>query len=182
MFRRRWRFCFGCPLRGHPADTVAWLLLSVASFFASVASHAVLMRILPSANRPIAFLVTGGLIGLAMLVVVARMYGMLSVQLAGAAAFYAFACEFYLFLFSSAITSISMNILVRLRHQSLTTDKITRDYGGARMVERRIERLTSTGLMQKRSGDTYTVTARGHRLIGFLGVLRSFFRNGPHGT
>ena len=156
-----------------------WLIAVPVAFAACVALHAIAVRIFPRLNRPVSFLLIGSPVGLAMLVAVASRYGVTTTQLVGALVTYAFVCELYLFLFSSALTSISMNLLVRLLSRPLSDAEIAEIYDSRRMVARRIERLVATGLLRTPECGRYQVSARGEKLLCMLGALTRFFRNDP---
>lgn len=156
-----------------------WLIAVPVTFAACVALHAITVRVFPGANRPLSFLFVGSLAGLAMLAAVASRYGVITTQMFGATVTYAFVCEIYLFLFSSALTSISMNLLVRLLSRPLSDAEIAEIYNGRRMVARRIERLIATGLLRTPERGCYEVTARGEKLLRVFGSIARFLRNDP---
>lgn len=157
-----------------------WLAAAIVALAASVALHAATVRLAPGVNRPLSFLAVGAMVGAIALALVAVRYGPVTIEVAAFAALYAFACELYLFLFSSALTSISMNLLVRLFERPMSDSDIERMYDSRRMVQRRIERLEATGLMRRAGEGGFSVTASGDRLLGLFERLAGFFRNLPH--
>lgn len=156
-----------------------WLIAVALALLASIALHAVVVRAFPGTNRPVSFLVVGSVIGAGMIGALASRHDFFFVRVAGAALTYAFACELYLFLFSSALTSISMNLLVRLLGRPMSDTEIAAVYDTRRMVRHRIERLVSTGLLRPIATGGLEVTERGDGLLRIFARLRNFFRNAP---
>lgn len=156
-----------------------WLIAVALALLAGIALHAVVVRVFPGANRPVSFLVVGSVVGIGMIGALASQNGFVSVPVAAAALTYAFACKLYLSLFSSALTSISMNLLVRLLGRPMSDAEIDAIYDTCRMVRLRIERLVSTGLLRPIATGGLEITEGGDRLIRIFARLQNFFRNAP---
>lgn len=159
---------------------MSWLVLVPVMVALAIGAHGVAVRLAPGANRMVAFLAVGCVVGTAGIALVAVRHGVFSAETFSFALVYAFLCELYLFLFSSALTSISMNLLVRLLERPLAEEDLARIYDSRRMVDSRLERLRATGLLSRQASGEYRATAHGQRLHGALEALARFFRNtGP---
>ena len=146
-----------------------WALASFAAFLAAIIGHAALRRAAPGVGSVTAFLMVGGLVGAGLAALLLRERGLTVESLAGLAS-YAFACELYIFLFCSISSSISASLLYRLR-----SGKIEDSLGGKAMVERRLARMVSSGILEPTAAG-YRHTARGVRLLRAYRYLRDFFR------
>jgi len=157
---------------------MSWLLHIVLAFGVAVLAHALFVRLAPNSNRLFSFLAIGTLVGLRALAYIARHFSIVSAETLAAALVYAFLCELYIFFFSSSLTSISMNILIRLLSKPIPTKELEQDYSGEAMVRIRIERLLSTNMLQIVNPESIpTLTARGQGFLDSIGKLRKFFRH-----
>jgi hypothetical protein len=157
---------------------MSWLLHIVLAFGVAVLAHALYVRLAPNSNRLFSFLAIGTLVGLRALAYIARHFSIVSAETLAAALLYAFLCELYIFLFSSSLTSISMNILIRLLFKPIPTKELEQDYSGEAMVRIRIERLLGTNMLERVTPESIpTLTARGQGFLDSVGKLRKFFRH-----
>lgn len=154
-----------------------WVAYVIAGFAASLVAHAIYVRLAPSTNRPISFLVTGSAMALIPLAAAAQRFGLLSTEVLATAATYGFLCELYLFLFSSSLSSVSMNLLVRLRSLDMSDDELAENYSGEGMVQARIERLLATGMLRRTQGEQAALTPRGREFLSSMERLGRLFRH-----
>jgi len=127
-----------------------------------------------------AFLLAGCAVGAGLAGFLLQRSGLTAESLAALSS-YAFACELYIFLFSSISSSISASLLYGLRSGALSATELESRFGGAAMVERRLSRMLSTGILQ-RSATSYSLTARGIGLMRAYRGCRGFFRRGTAGS
>jgi hypothetical protein len=148
------------------------LLWGVVAFLMAVACHATLLRLPVRGDSVTKFALAGGLIGLIFGLLVLA----LSPTLAGLAGLvlYGFACELYTFLFTLVGSSVSVQILLTLRSGPATAAQIDAAYQTTGMVEGRIAKLQSVGLLNPA---TSNVTERGLLLVRVFLALRRFFRH-----
>ena len=149
-----------------------WALASVAAFLTSILGHALLRRVAPRTGSVSAFLLAGSLVGALLACELLRQVGATVETFAGLAS-YAFACELYIFLFSSISSSLSAAYLYHLRSGTLPPG-----YGSA-MVERRLARMVSSGILEKTTAG-YRATARGAKLLRAYRYCRGFFRRAAY--
>ena len=147
-----------------------WALASFAAFLTSVVGHALLRRVAPRAGSVSAFLLVGSVLGALLAFELLRQWGAALETVAGLAS-YAFACELYIFLFSSVSSSLSAAFLYRLRSGTLPPDST--------MVERRLARMVSSGILEKTAAG-YRPTARGAKLLRAYRYCRRFFRRAAY--
>jgi len=148
------------------------ILWGIGAFLTAVALHAALLRLPLRGDSVSRFVLAGGLVGLALgwlvLFVAPTLAGLAGLVL------YLFACELYTFLFTLVGTSVSVRILLTLHDGPATADQIDAAYATATMVEGRIAKLRTIGLLDPATG---TVTERGRLLVRILLALRRFFRH-----
>ena len=84
-------------------------------------------------------------------------------------------CELYIFLFTLAMSSVSANILLRLRQGDLTDRELNAIYDSASMLDLRLSRLLQAQFVTQ-IDQQFEATARGRRLVGFFDLLRRLFR------
>jgi hypothetical protein len=150
------------------------LVWALVYFGGTVAAHGLAAR-LPRGNPVVKFLLAGGAGGLALgchlLLVDGPFLAFFSSLLA-----YAFACELYLFLFTMVGSSVCARLLLLLRERDRSTAEIKELYEPRGMVERRMDRLVTAGLL-RREGSRCRVTSRGQRLAGLFMAVKQFFRH-----
>ena len=125
-----------------------WIIYSAAIFLLAVITHAILIRIFPLTGRLVLFIISGSLLGLGLVALIVTEYRFFSVQLFSAICMYSFLCELYIFVFSSLLSSISMNILSMLYGHRKESIDITKIYSGEKMVSIRLARLTKLGMLK----------------------------------
>jgi hypothetical protein len=141
---------------------------TVLALLIAIAGHAGLRRAAPRLGSVSGFVLVGCLVGAALGVTLFDHWGWRREAWAGLAA-YAFACELYIFLFTLVSSSVSVAFLYRLRSGGLPAAD------GKIMVERRLERMVSGGILEKTAAG-YRHTARGARLLRTYRCFRTFFR------
>ncbi len=155
-----------------------WLLSPIAALAAAIAAHGLICRLVGQSIGVAKFLAVGLPAGALLAWWLVRHYGA-SPETLGALAAYAFGSEIYLFLFNSAATSVSANLLVHLRHGTASLAQIAGRYDSGEMVARRIDWMVEGGLLAVSAGGRLTPTEAGLRLVKWRGRLRRFFRHDP---
>ena len=150
-----------------------WILVTILFLVATLLLHGAICRLVPERNRVIVFVLTGGVLGIS-LVVTLHLYFERASQVLAGTVMYAFCCEMYIFLFASTLTSISANLLLRLSERSMTYEEVTRVYDSAEMVKQRVERMLATDLVLSTECGS-VLTHKGRLLLGLLQGLRRFF-------
>lgn len=153
-----------------------WLASGLLFFPAAVGLHAAIGRIPLIANSVMRFLAAGSAVGLALILLLAARYGPSSAELLTGAFAYAFLCALYIFLFTTALSSVSANLLFRLSRQPLLPEDVAQLYSGRRMTEMRIERLIASGFL-KLEPQGLALTAAGARTVGTYERLRRLFKH-----
>jgi hypothetical protein len=153
-----------------------WLFDTFFAVAITVIGHAGLCRVSMPLNVVARFLVTGGVVGACLVWRLLVSYGTAAPQTWAGALTFAFACEFYLFLFTLAITSVSANLLAHLSRRAMTNLDIEQLYDSRQMVAARLDRLIAGGLLAE--GPTgLRLTAEGARTVRTFRRLRDFFRH-----
>jgi len=155
-----------------------WAVAGILAFAATVLIHSLLCRLPFSGNRVVSALGVGTLGGLALMVELTSRYGM-RMQTWASVFLYAFACEFYIFVFTFVGSSISAGLLLSLRHESLTEKGVDAACSSPRMVERRLEDLVRAGLLVA-GRDGYIPTRRARLMLAAFEMLRRFFHRERH--
>lgn len=146
------------------------------SFLGSLVLHAAACRLGLRADRVIRFLAGGAAMGLLLLLLTSKRYGWFAVETVAALLVYASLCELYLFLFTMTISSISANLLVRLRSGDMTLSEIEQRYDSQKMVRDRLDRLEGTGFLRY-DGGRILIAGKGARFLSVFRSLRRFFRH-----
>ena len=154
---------------------MASALLALAS---AVILHACLVRVAGSLNKVVAFLATGGLVGLALVVYEIVWSAHTTLESLAALAVYAAACELYIFAFTLVVSSVSVAVLTALDGGPLSEDALEHHDSSRAMVETRLERLAMAGCVDLRDG-VCLVTPRGRALAGAFERLRRTFGHAP---
>jgi hypothetical protein len=154
-----------------------WLAASIAFLAAAIVAHAVARRIASGFSSIVSFLVVGSLVGAGLVVFVFDRWGT-DIASWSAILVYAFACEVYMFLFTSVGGSISASLLYQLRAGVLSSAEVDRQIGGRAMVERRLAKMSSTNLLAK-TEHGYSGTMAGARLLWLYRHIRNFFWRPP---
>src|SRR5206468_734152 len=123
-----------------------WMMWAIGYFVMAVAAHGCIARLVWW-NDPVSkFLLVGSLLGLILIGHMSGVHGFALPTLASIA-FYAFACELYIFLFTMVMSSVSAKLLMTLRDTVVSDIHIGEMYSADGMVERRLERLLGIGLL-----------------------------------
>jgi len=154
---------------------LVWGATVTGSFLGSLVLHAAACRLQLSADRVIRFLLVGGAMGLVLLLLMAHRHGLYALETVAALLLYGFLCELYLFLFTMTLSSISANLLVRLRSGDMTLPEIEQRYDSRKMVRDRLDRLEGTGFLRY-DGGRILIAEKGARFLSVFRFLRRFFR------
>lgn len=100
-------------------------------------------------------------------------YGV-SMEIAAAILLFAFFCELYIFLFTLVLSSVSVNIMLRLRRGSISEPMLDEIYSGKAMIALRIDRLLQSGLLRE-VDSLIEATERGRRLASLFNRFRRLF-------
>lgn len=155
---------------------LVWLAMVSGSILTSLVLHAVACRLPLKSDRVIRFLVPGAGVGLLLMLSTTQRYGLFAIETVAAILVYALLCELYLFLFTMTISSISANLLVRLRSGNMTLSEIEQRYESRKMVRARLDRLEGTGFIRY-DGGRILMAGKGVRLLSTFRSLRRFFRH-----
>ena len=148
-----------------------WILLPVWGFLFAVLCHAFLSRIAPKSSRVLIFIGVASLVLLGVVFMAAAEYGLWSSNFLAVIMIYAAACELYIFLFTFVMSSISANVLVRLKVQQLSTISLKSIYNGRMMASQRVERLIGAKFAVEKN-NLMSLTQSGNRLAKLFSVFR----------
>ena len=154
-----------------------WLFISLLAFIASLISHTILCRVFILHSKLNLYLFSGLLIGACIVILNGWMYGFVSIATYSSSSLYGFLCAFYIFIFSSSLSSISINTIILIGNGSLLENSIGEIYSGEKMVALRLQRLISTGLAKKDSRNQVTITLKGKKFLKSMISLNQFFLN-----
>ena len=150
-----------------------WLIWSVTAFVTSVLVHAILVRLVERAGTVAIFVAIGGATGGALIGYCLQSYGFTPATLA-ATLTYAFACEFYIFLFTLVGNSVSFGLLTKLEHQPLKPAAIASFYRAEAMIGRRFEQLERSNFISTGPAGL-RLTARGKKAVRTFTFLHGMF-------
>jgi hypothetical protein len=150
-----------------------WLASVLFALIAAVTGQFLVARFQIMRGFVARFLLVGGTVGCVIAACLTWTYG-LRVEFWAGMLVYAFACELYIFLGTLVDSSVSVSLLLRLRHGSSSRAELDRVSSGRAMVASRLEKLYGNGLLG-RAGDGYTVTRRARWLLRLFRALRFFF-------
>lgn len=153
-----------------------WLLSPLVFFFIAIFIHALSRRFFPIFGAVSQFFVIGSLVGLFLIAFLGFYYGYILPNALTALLCYSLLCEVYIFLFSAVLSSISLNLLLRLERGGGTADSISQSFDGESMVVRRIDRMIQADLLQAQ-GTGAILSPKGKRIFGILTLLRKFFKH-----
>jgi hypothetical protein len=151
-----------------------WFAAAFLGLMIAVAGHAGLCRAPIPFNGVTRFLIAGGLVGDLLVWWLVDRYGMTAPQPWAAALVYAFCCEFYIFLFTFAMSSITGNLVGRLSRCDMTDADIEQLYDSRHMVATRLDRLVAVGLVDEGPAGL-RLTTEGARLARIFRRLRRLF-------
>lgn len=150
-----------------------WFIWTLSAFAFAVLLHALLTRIPLKGNSLLIFLSAGGVVGFSLALALLRNEGPSVTMLAGIT-LYAFLCELYIFSFTFVISSLSVAILLALaRNHGIER---MREASGDEMTQRRIQRLTLTGLITNHHG-MLRPSSKGRLVSSLLRVCRRIFKH-----
>jgi hypothetical protein len=151
-----------------------WFISALAALAFAIAAHFATSLYIAS-NALARFVAIGCLTGVVLMAWLYRAYGW-EIETVAAILVYAFACELFIFLFTFAGFSVSANLLTRLSKEAMTDSQIDQLYGSTQMVQMRIDRALSKGLIIM-DGDEVRLTVAGRRLVVAFNLLRACFRH-----
>src|SRR2546426_11440128 len=128
-----------------------WMMWAVGYFVMAVAAHGCIPRLVWWKDPVSNFLLVGSLLGLMLIGHMSVVYGF-ALPTFASIAFYAFACELYMFLFTLVMSSVSAKLLMTLRHTFVSDTDMDEMYSTDGMVERRLERLLGVRLLNRDGG------------------------------
>lgn len=89
---------------------------------------------------------------------------------------YSCACEFYIFLFSFVISSISVSLIINVFEGVTNTKELQIKYCGDLMLKNRLERMQEVGLLCA-EGQMLMPSNKTHKMLKIFAILRAFFRH-----
>ena len=150
-----------------------WMVGAVGYLAMAVVAHAYLARGTLLNDVVSKFLLVGLVSGFLLAWHMLTLYGT-ALPTFSSIAFYVFACELYIFLFTMVMSSVSAKLLMTLRHTPVSDAKIAGMNGADGMVERRLERLLGAHLLIRDDG-RWRLSEKGFRLTkAFIGLKRFF--------
>ena len=150
-----------------------WIIWAVGYFAMAVAAHGCIARLVWWNDSVSKFLLVGSLLGLMLTGHMSAVYGV-ALPTFATIAFYAFACELYMFFFTMVMSSVSAKLLMTLRDTVVSDAHIAEMYSADGMVDRRLERLLGIGLLN-RDGGQWKLSPKGLRLMRAFVALKRFF-------
>jgi len=151
-----------------------WLILSSATFVASVLVHAIVSRFAERSARVTTFLAIAGATGIVLIGHCLRSYGLSPATIA-ATLTYAFTCELYVFLFTLVGNSVSFGLLTKLASRRLTPADMPDCYPTEAMIARRLEQLEAGEFIASCPAGI-RLTVRGKRIVKVFSLFHVMFR------
>jgi hypothetical protein len=153
-----------------------WLALSVATFVVAVVGHAILRRWQRLPLNPVsAFLAPGVPVGV-LLWLLLLWRGNTAMETIAAVLSYALACELYIFVFTFVSSSVTVSLLLKLRHGRANWEQLSSTYSDEAMVDGRLTKLIRNALIAA-TPSGYVTSGRGERLVTSFDRLRRFFKH-----
>ncbi|NDH54757.1 MAG: hypothetical protein EBY24_22910 [Betaproteobacteria bacterium] len=148
---------------------MTWLLSVISALTGVILTHAVLRRLRPADNSVVQFLALAAL-GAGLLAWVLTRTATPPVQQLAALALLTFGCELYLFLFTFAISSVSLALLLEKTGRNDASAPVAQAPTPAARVERMLE---SRLLLRTPAG--YALAPAGRVIVRTRQMLRNFF-------
>lgn len=149
-----------------------WLLNVFGALAVAILGQYLLRRLELMRNPLAAFLLSGTVLGVWLMAVL--YHGTTPTVMTTGTLLYALLCELYIFLFTFAYSSVSANLLVRLRGRILQRDVIDHLYESDAMVTQRVRGLIEVGLLTDTDG-SIVATPRGKTVATIFATVRRFF-------
>lgn len=149
-----------------------WALMAAAYFGIAVLLNAAVSRVtsLPPLGS---FLLSGSVVGFVMI-----RHALLAfdapVFVLAAVLSYAAACELFLIVMTTLISSIAVRSIRYLGTGAMSEAELAELYNAQDMVKLRLDRVRDTGLAEQ-DARSWRLTAKGKRLLSVLKTLRAFF-------
>lgn len=148
-----------------------WLLAALTCFVAAILLNAVVARVTPL--PPLAsFLATGTVVGIGLVVVAFRTFEL--VDAFAAILLYAAACELFLIVMTTLVSSIAVRSIRLLGRGPMSAAALAALYDETDMVHLRLDRLAATGFAET-DGTAWRLTSKGAALLAVLRRLRRLF-------
>lgn len=151
-----------------------WLIPTILAFACVIAVHATLRRVAPAGNSVVQFLGVA-VLGAGALAMILPLTAASGLECLTALSLLTFCCELYLFLFTFAISSVSIAML--LAHTGRAPRPETGEpTGEAPAPAGRVRRRLESRLLVRTSAG-YALTSSGRAIVRVCQRLRDFFRH-----
>ena len=150
-----------------------WAVSAVSASLTALVLNSFAARFRFHENAVVRFVAIGCGVGFILSAGLWRAYG-LSMETAAAILLFAFFCELYVFLFTLVLSSVSVNIMLRLRRGSISEPMLEEIYSGKAIIALRIDRLLQRRVLQK-NGSFIEATERGRRLASLFNRFQRLF-------
>jgi hypothetical protein len=152
-----------------------WAIFTLATLFSAIAISSICswLRLVP--NVLLQFVVIAGVGAVLLWFALWAMYEP-GIELVAGLLGYGFGCELYLFLCTLPLSSVSVNIMARLRSKSLSDRQLEEIYEGSDAIRMRIDRLRQSGLLMSNEG-LIQATSRGIRTAQLFFWIRRMFHH-----
>lgn len=154
-----------------------WFALTLSGIVFVVVLHGIFARLGGSLTIVLSFLCVSAPIAIIILFIAYWMFGISDESAAAILVYLAF-CETYIFLFTLVANSVSISILMRLKSNPTTADKLMESYSTQAMVERRIDQLRAANFLTESAGQV-RLLPRGEILAQVFVIARNLFRHPP---
>ena len=154
---------------------MALYVACIGLFAAAVGLHSLVCRLPLRLDTTFKFLLCGGLLGIGLAAYAMFLHPEVSLlQAIAALAVYAMLCEFYIFLFSLVVSSLSVSFLIHLRGHEQSRADFDRLMSDRDMVHGRLANLVAGGYLAK-GEEGYILTPKGRVFAVAVARLRRFF-------
>jgi hypothetical protein len=152
-----------------------WAVIALAALLSAIAVNAICARLQAFPHALLRFVSLAGIGAGLLWFVLWTMYGA-GIELVAGLLGYALGCELYVFLFTLPLSSVSVNIMSRLRSTGLSDQQLEEIYGGSDMIRMRIDRLLQSGFLTSSHG-LIQATSRGAYTTWLFLWIRRMFRH-----
>ncbi len=155
------------------AGEYMWLVYPSVALAAAIGLNAAAIPLHLIDNAIVRFAVIAAGVGSFLFAGLYVFYGF-GIETVAAIFMYSFGCQLYVFLFTLVLSSVSVNIMLRLKRGTLTERQLNEIYDSATMAELRVNRLLKNNLVAYDSG-RIAATTRGRRLASMFDRFRKLF-------
>ena len=152
-----------------------WFAAALATFVMAIGTNFVLARSLFPGRAVARFALVGSVFGAGLLGGFSIKYTVGIEPIAGFL-LYAVCCELYVFLFTLVLSSVSANIVLRLKQGALDDHQLNNIYDSAHMIELRIDRLLRKKLLSS-TDEQMQLTKKGKCFVLAFNFFRMLFRH-----